>query len=314
MKEFNRREFIGGAAAMAAMSLTERAGAAEAKPQEWLAFSRVFQRFGCERTAQLLAEAGYTGVEWTVRPGGFVEPSRARTELPKAVAAAKRHGLTAENIIVDFLDPYEGANLDLLKCAADSGVKVFRPAYFRYDLNEKASASLDRIRRGFDRLDRAARETGLRMLYQNHSTYSRKVPLFGSLNWDLWEVVKDHDPKYIGVQYDFMHARAEMGPSWQRGLSLLGPWIGTLCLKDFRFGPHPDFKGDWCRVLLPPGEGGICEWDEFKAICRRERISAPYTIHYDYDTGPGDIFAADAYEQALACAKRDLERFRRILG
>lgn len=306
MTQLSRKDFLFGTAALGAAAAFPSAAKAADGRTEWLAFSRVFQAFGCDRAAALLAEAGYTGVEWTIRPGGFVEPDHAVRDFPKAVAAAAKHGLTCANAIVSFLDPYEGKNLDILKCAADNGVKVFRPAYFQYDFKAKATDDLDRIRRGFDKLEKAARATGLRCLYQNHSTYNKSVALFGSLVWDLWEVLKDRDPRYVGVQYDYMHARAESGPSWQRGLSLLGPWIGTLCLKDFKFAMDAAHPGDWKRVLVPAGEG-MLDWAAFKAICERENIRAPYTVHYDYD------FPEKDYEAAKACARRDLAFFRNVL-
>lgn len=300
-----RRSFLTGSlAAAGTLAVQPRGFAGSGGRQEWLCFSRVFRSFGIDKAAELIARAGYSGLELTVRDGGFVEPSHAIAEMPKAIATVKRQGLSCDNIIVRFLDPYEGKNLDLLKCAADNGVRVFRPELFRYGFNEPAAQALDRIRRGFDRLDRAARETGLRMLYQNHSTYNKAIPIFGSLGWDLWEVVRNYDPRHVGVQYDLMHARAEQGPSWQRALSLLGPWIGTLCLKDFRFAMDERCPGDWKRELLPPGEGGICDWTHFKAICVREGIVAPYTVHFDYEFPEHDA------EAAFRCAKRDLEWFQ----
>jgi L-ribulose-5-phosphate 3-epimerase len=299
-----RREFMTGVAAMAASTMF---GAPPKPPKnEWRAFSRVFQKFGCERAATLLSEAGYTGVEWTVRPGGFVRPDHVADDLPKAISAAKQHKLDFETVVVGFLDPYEGNNLDLLKIASEHGVKSFRPGYFRYSFEECAKDGLDRIRRGFDKLEKASRETGLRCLYQNHSTYNHKIPLFGSLVWDLWEVIKDRDPDFIGVQYDVMHARAESGPSWRQGIGLLAPWIRTLCLKDFKFAEDPARPGDWKRILLPAGEG-IVAWKEFLTVCRREGVSAPYSVHFDY------AFPENDYAQALQCAKKDLDFFKGVL-
>ncbi len=302
-----RRGFIYGTLAAAAAPVI---GAEAKQPAQWYSFSRVFQKFGLEKAAELLAQAGYTGVEWTVRPGGFVEPERARKELPRAIEIARRNGLGYETVIVEFLDPYageKGGGVDLLKIAADCGVKNYRPGYLKYSFTEKTARDFDNIRRGFDKFEKAARESGLRCLYQNHSTYNRQVPLVGSLVWDLWELLKDRDPKYMGVQYDVMHARAESGPSWQRGLGLIAPWIGTLCLKDFKFAMDPKYPGDWKRVLVPAGEG-IVDWAEFLAICRREGVAAPYSVHYDYPFPENDSVAA------FKAAKKDLDFFRSHLG
>ena len=61
-----RRSFIYGTLAAA----TAPAIGSEAKPiAQWYSFSRVFQKFGLEKAAEILSCAGYTGVEWTVRTG-----------------------------------------------------------------------------------------------------------------------------------------------------------------------------------------------------------------------------------------------------
>lgn len=309
----NRRDFIKSAVPMMGAACLAGAGTAAETPKvapkgksEFHAFSRVFQFLGIEKAAELLRECGYDGVEWTVRKKGFVEPSDAKNMLPRAMAAARANGLRAQTIVVEFLDPFEGNNLDLLKVAADNGVEAFRTGYFKYDGSLTVQENLSKIRSGFAALDKAARQTGLRFVYQNHSTYNRKVPLFGSLVWDLWEVIREFDPRHVGVQYDVMHAQAESGPSWQRGLELVAPWIATLCLKDFCFEMSTRYPGDWQRKLLPAGEG-IVPWDEFQALCRKYGVNVPYAIHYDYK------FPEDR-AGAAACAKKDIDFFRQRLG
>ena len=134
-----RRGFIYGTLAAAAVPVI---GAEAKQPAQWYSFSRVFQKFGLEKAAELLAQAGYTGVEWTVRTGGFVEPDRARTDLPRSIEVARRNGLGYETIVVEFLDPYageKGGGVDLLKIAADCGVKNYRPGYLRYSFTEKTA-------------------------------------------------------------------------------------------------------------------------------------------------------------------------------
>ena len=293
-----RRTFIQLGAAAGVMPPAPR--------KDYYAFSRVFQFLDWDRTAALLAEAGYTGVEWTVRKKGHVEPARVREDLPKAVKAAAAHGLKADMIVVDFLTPDTPADIDLLKAAADCGVKAFRPGYFRYDPAETVQQNLSRIRAGFACLARAAETAGLRFQYQNHSTYSPKVALFGSLVWDLWEVVKDFDPRFVGIQYDPMHAMAEGGPSWPRGLELVAPWISTLCLKDFWFEPDPKNPKMWRRHLCPAGEG-IVPWKDVRALCERYHVAAPFSVHYDYS------FPTDA-AGAATCAARDVAYFKSQLG
>ena len=55
------------------------------------------------KTADLLRECGYDGVEWTARPGGFIDPVKATLAELKRSRAAAAAGLKADNLIVSFL-------------------------------------------------------------------------------------------------------------------------------------------------------------------------------------------------------------------
>ena len=302
----NRKEFIGGVLS-AAFLPTASAGAKIGDKPEYHAFSRVFQFLKDPfKAAEFLKSCGYDGVEWTVRKGGFLEPEEVTPEKLKALKdAADKAGIKAENIVVDYLRGDDPGAERVIMLAADAGFRSFRGDYFRYDRAKTHRQNLDVFRSGFDSLEKLARKSGLKACYQNHSTYNKAIPLFGSLVWDLASVVKDHDPKYIGIQYDPMHVRAEGGPSWDHTLGALAPWIDIVCLKDFHFVLDATGK-DWRRELVPAGKG-IVDFAEVKRLMELEGVAPRYTVHYDYDF-PADETGARAF------ASSDLRHYRSILG
>ena len=301
----NRREFIGGLSAATIMAALPASASSGAKP-EYHAFSRVFQFLKDPyKAADFLKSCGYDGVEWTVRPGGFVEPTRAASDLKKAMSAARAAGIKADNIVVSFLGGEEPDAEDIVKAAAEAGYRSFRGAYFRYDRNKTHRQNFDVFRRGFDSLETLARKSGLKACYQNHSTYNKSVPLLGSLVWDLAAVVKDRDPKYVGIQYDPMHVRAEGGPSWEHTLGAIAPWIDIVCLKDFHCSLDATGK-DWKRELVPAGKG-IVDFSEVKRLMELEDVKPRYTVHYDYDF-PEDEVGARKF------AMSDLSYYRSVFG
>ena len=290
----NRREFIfAGAAAAVVPSV---AGAVAPKG-EYHAFSRVFQFLkDMYKAADLLRSCGYDGVEWTARRGGFVEPSTATAaDLKRARNAAAAAGIKAESLIVDFLRGDEPGAERLVMNAADAGFKSFRGAYFRYDRAKTHRENMDAFRSGFDSLAALAEKSGMKCCYQNHSTYNKSVPLFGSLVWDLAAIVGNYDPKTVGIQYDPMHVRAEGGPSWDHTLGAVAKWIDVVCLKDFYFAMD-DSGRDWKRVLVPAGKG-IVDFREVKRLMALEGVAPRFTVHYDYefpcDEAGARRFAAD---------------------
>ena len=305
-----RREFMlaaGSAALSGCLGPNARSAAAKVTKPEYHAFSRVFQFLKDPyRAAEFIKSCGYDGVEWTVRPGGFIEPEDAVRKLKAAKAAADKAGLKADNIVVSFLrgdDPGAGA---IVMAAAEAGFKSFRGAYFKYDRTKTTQTNLDDFRRGFDTLDALARRSGLKACYQNHSTYNKSVPLFGSLVWDLYEIIKDYDPRHVGIQYDPMHVRAECGPSWDHSFGAIAPWIDIVCLKDFYFILDPKTRKDWLRELVPAGKG-IVDFQEVKRMMALEGVAPRFTVHYDYDFPENEA-------GARAFASSDVAWYRRQFG
>jgi hypothetical protein len=87
MTNTNRRTFL-KASALAAGFAALRGAAAEApapqKPQYHL-FSRSFAEMGFDRLCETAAAAGYSGIEWAVRPArGHILPENVRRDLPLA--------------------------------------------------------------------------------------------------------------------------------------------------------------------------------------------------------------------------------------
>lgn len=303
----DRRLFLKSVAALGILPMPVLKGRAESEngiTPEFHAFSRVFQFMKDPyRAAVLLKECGYDGVEWTVRPGGFLDPSKATvSEFLKLQDAARKAGIKADNVVVSFLRGDDPGAERIAMSAKEAGFKSFRVAYFKYDRSKPYKENMDTFRRGFDTLDALARKSGLKACYQNHSTYAKDAPLLGSLIWDLANVVAAYDPRYIGIQYDPMHARAECGPSWDHSLGAIAPWIDIVCLKDFHYVLDPENPKDWKRKLVPAGTG-IVDYAEVRRLMTMEGVAPRFTVHYDY---PFPVDEAGA----RICAATDLRHYR----
>jgi L-ribulose-5-phosphate 3-epimerase len=298
-----RRTFLKLAAAGAAAPFTLKGETPPVK-QEYHVFSKVFQPLGYDEVAELMAKAGFDGIEWTVRPGGHVEPSRVRTDLPKAVEAARKQGLATRMIVTAVTGPEAADAEAVLKTARDCGVTLYRTGYFSYEAKSSVKDNLDRIRRGFESLAKLNGACGLTGCYQNHSTWNSSM--FGGVVWDLWEMIKDLDPRCIASQYDVMHAFAETGFSWTHGFELIAPRIRSACLKDFYW--DADKKNPKLRVkhVCPAGEG-IVPWKEYAALSRKLGVGVPFTLHFEYGPGLSDR------ARLAAEVKRELDFFKGVL-
>ena len=304
----NRREFIVSASAAALAGCTNgRVGSSipPCRRPRFHVFSKMFQppvTASPEALCDLLASAGCDGVQWTVRKGGHVTPENVASELPRLVKVAQSRDLACESIctgIVDGDDPTADA---ICRIAADCGVRQFRAGYCFYDEKRESFAqSMDRFRRVFASLARLGERTGVKAAYQNHSTWGPAV--FGGVVWDIYECVKDLDPRHIGIEYDPMHAFHETGESWRHGAALVAPWVSAIDLKDFHYRPDGKNPKRTKKTMVAAGEG-IVPWGEVKRIVAASGIDPFYIVHFEYDFDKADL--AKTVKEELSAFRRNL--------
>ena len=318
-----RREFLAGLSATALAGCATRAPSAARGPSAAAAaarggtrrfhvFSKEFQPPVCpsaEAVCDLLAAAGADGVQWTVRGNGHVKPERAKVELPRLVKRCAALGLSCESICTNVTSDAagrpglsEGAE-DLLRIAADCGITQFRPAYFFYDVkNETFAQSRNRIRRGFANLAALCERTGVKAAYQNHSSWDETV--FGGVIWDLYDCLRDLDPRYVGLEYDPMHAFFETNNSWTHGFDLVMPWISTVDLKDSVYEADAASPRQTRRKAVAAGEG-VIPWTEVRKHLDAAGAHPLFNLHLEQGLRGVDSEAA---------TRRELAFFRRMIA
>jgi len=280
----SRREFVNLMALAAAAplaSLAPRLQAAQsaspaprsAGPTCIHVFSKPLQWLSYDAAAALIAETGYGGVDFSVRPGGHVLPENVERDLPRAVEAARKSGLKVEMITTAIVDPRDPFTERILRTAAQAGVKYYRLGYLSYDHSIGVWASLQKHRVTLAALAELNARLGIHGAYQNHSGVRVGGPV-----WDLHELVRDLDPRWLGVQYDIRHATVEGGESWPVGLRLLAPWIRCSDIKDFRWQQSP---GKLVIEDVPMGEG-VVNYDLYFKLVRELNVTGPMSVHFEY--------------------------------
>ena len=237
-------------------------------------FSKCLQWLGYEEMAQLLAEAGAGGIDLTVRTGGHVLPENVANDLPKAVEAARRYGLAVDMIVTEITRTDEKYTESVIRTASGLGIKYYRLGYINYDDQAGVWGTLQKYKPELKKLEEMNRKYSIHGAYQNHSGARVGGPV-----WDLYELMKDLDPEYIGCQYDVRHAVAEGGYSWVNGMKLIAPWVKCTDLKDFKWSVGAN--GKWGIESVPIGKGMV-NFDEYFKIVKKTGISGPASIHLEY--------------------------------
>jgi len=302
----SRRELLAGTAAgLAMMPLTGIAGKnlqPNNKKFQICIFSKHLQWLDYNGMAQTAAELGFDGVDLTVRRRGHVLPERAEDDLPKAVEAIKAAGIKPLMMATDINDPDDPNTKKILRTASALGIKYYRLGKYRYTDDKSIISTLKETKPKIRDLAAMNKHYNIHGDYQNHAG-SRYV---GAPVWDLWELIKDLDPKHIGCQFDIRHATVEGGQAWPLHLKIISKWIKTLAIKDFYWEKQ---QNKWRAVNCPLGKGAV-DFAGYLKLLKTLSIDAAISIHYEYDLGGANHGAKKLTMEKgklLTAIRRDLE-------
>jgi sugar phosphate isomerase/epimerase len=246
--------------------------------------------------AGMAAEAGFNGLDLTVRPGGHVLPERVADDLPRAVEAARKAGISIPTIVTALTSADSPQAEAIIRTAAGQGVQAYRTGWINYQPNETIEQGMERSRQALTGLAALNQKHRIHGAYQNHHGTSLGAPV-----WDLAEVLKGQDARYMGCQYDLYHATIEGVDSWPLGFRRIHPYVQTLDVKDFRWAGtgkkvHPE--------TVPLGEGMV-DFPRLFQLVKQLNIQPLLSMHFEYPM-PTAVGGADARRQLIALMKKDL--------
>jgi sugar phosphate isomerase/epimerase len=240
------------------------------------AFSKHFQWTTVQEAAAMCADLGYDGIDLTVRPGGHVLPERVAEDLPKAVEAIHKAGLSAPMVtagIIDAATPHAEA---ILKTLSSLKIQRYRWGGFRWDEKRPAEVQwkecLERTR-GLDALNR---KYGMCAMYHTHSGPGQ----FGNAFWDIYTIAKEFKPESISINFDIGHATVEGGlGAWMSTSRMLLPHTRGIAVKDVYW--EKNGKGKWEPRWCALGKGMV-NLPKFFGYVKEAGFTGPVQLHMEY--------------------------------
>jgi len=271
------------------------AGGATEKLPKICIFSKHLQWLNIADAASLAAEIGFDGIDITVRSGGHVDPARAAEDLPNAVEAVRKAGLEVPMITAGIVTVKSPHADEILRTASALGIRRYRWGGFRLDARQSIPDQIAADRPAVRDLEALNRRYGVCAMYHTHSG----VGQMGASIWDLYLLLKDFDPQFVGVNYDIGHATIEGGlGGWRNTASLMAPCMRGVALKDFYW--EKNAKGVWEPRWCPIGEGMV-NFTEFFEMLRAARFSGPFQLHFEY----AEMGGADSGQRTLTISRAE---------
>ncbi|MGH9425243.1 MAG: sugar phosphate isomerase/epimerase family protein [Terriglobia bacterium] len=225
-----------------------------------------------ERTASL----GFAGTDLTVRPGGHVLPERVEEDLPKAFESLKKAGAPVVMITTRIQDPDDPTTRKILKTASSLGIRRYRRDGEKWEGSRDPLKRIAELQGRIHELALLNREYELFAGIHNHSGFD-----LGATPWEVYELVKMEDPRWIGSNFDVAHATIEGGlGGWRSGFRLLAAAarIQMLALKDFVWKKQGDkWEPNFCELGR-----GMVDFKTFFGYLKEINFSGPISMHFEY--------------------------------
>ena len=251
-------------------------------------FTKPLDKYGNDFMIDTLKMGGVDGLDLTVRPKGSVLPEKVAEDLPVVAEMAKNNGLFLEMMVSNITSDETPYAKNVLKIAAQQGIKHYRMGYFRYNDDEKAKETIAHAQTQIQSLIEINAQYGIQGGYQNHTGN-----YFGAPLWDLIGVLEKVASPWISSQFDIYHAYSEGYRSWEVGMEIMAPKIGSLAIKDFTW----EINNGRAKIKKVPLGQGIVDLDGFFKNIKNMNITAPITLHIEYPL-------LEKYEENLSLIKK----------
>jgi sugar phosphate isomerase/epimerase len=272
-------------------------------------FSKPVPQLSWSELAQSAKQAGFNGIDLTVRPEGHVLPERAATDLPKAVAAIRAEGIEVPMISTALVSADDPTAKPIFETASKLAVPYVKPGYYYYQfvnvVEERNQAA-----RKFRELVGLAEKYQIQIGYHNHTDN------VGAALWDMAPAIEPLDPHWCGFYFDLGHASVDLGENgWKVAANLVLPRLKMVGAKDFTWkprGPH-----DWHAEPCPMGQG-ITPWRGFLEILAQSNFHGPISLQQEFmipgvTDNQGIAVSRAAVPQVMASAKANLDYLKSLL-
>jgi len=266
-------------------------------------FSKHLPDLGWSDLGRAVKDAGFDGVDLTVRAGGHVLPEKAAADLPRALDALKSQGTTVPMVTTELTSASDPNAKPLLQAAARGGVRYFKTGYWRYSASPDVRAQVAATGEALAGLAALARDCGIELGFHNHTAY------VGAALWEIAPAMDRLDSKWAGYYFDPRHAVAEGGGgAWKAATNLVAPRLKMIALKDFYW--RKTEKG-WQIEDCPMGDGMV-DWAWVSKAIKAAGFTGPISLHFEYDI-PGST-PQERTRRTLEAAVKDLAFSRKFFA
>lgn len=195
-----------------------------------------------DQLAEAAVEMTCGGVQPTVQNyPGHIDPAKVAAELPPFVKTMQKHGLRVKQIRGGNQTTADAPNLEAMVGAMGQlGVTHYWCGNDNYDFTKPILPQLDAIKKKVEGFVRLNQKHGTTLMYHTRAGANS----VGSVVWDLLYVLKDFDPKFVGLHWDTGHMSHHGSNMWELLMRSAGPYVVAMSWKDRTWEQRLGFLGE----------------------------------------------------------------------
>ncbi|MDI6618084.1 MAG: sugar phosphate isomerase/epimerase family protein [Clostridiales bacterium] len=231
-------------------------------------FTKPWTTQSLDELGNMLSKMGFNGVEFCLRKGYQIEPESAKEGLKKLVSVMKKYGIAVTSI---------GSSTDenIFEACAEAGVPIIR-TLAPIDLKKGYNAAVEEVKRRIDKVVPLCEKYNVKLGIQHH--YGPMI----SNSMELYQLLKDYDPKYIGAIWDSAQS-VLAGEEVEQGLDIIWPYLCLVNLKNVFYlrtnGPESEAK--WHRYFTT-GKQGLASWPRIAGYLKKRQYKGAVILTHEY--------------------------------
>ncbi len=225
-------------------------------------YSLVTPDYDIEGAAELVADLGYSGIEWTMDYPNALWDGHSKwhlsTDDPEGTGRRAREAAQAAGLVTVGLGPrcdcfqagLARQALEAAELVGARGIRVHAPAY---DGSVPCNELLGRAREALAALEDDARRTGVNVWVEIHNGR------FSASASATRRLLEGFSPDWIGAILDPGNMIREGMENWRMGVEALGPYVQHVHVKDCGWFRAED--GTWSTRNMSLAEGMV-DWPQ----------------------------------------------------
>lgn len=232
------------------------------------AFTKPWPNQSLDQLGSLLNEMGFKGVEFCLRPGYQVEPADAHKGLKELVKQMDKYGVRVTSIASD-------TDENIFSACSEAGIPIIR-ILASLELERGYNSAVESVKRKIEKLIPMCEKYNVKVGIQHH---------FGPMishSMELYQLIRDYDPKYIGAIWDSAQSILA-GEEPEQGLDIIWPYLCLVNLKNVFYmrttGPESEAK--WQRYFTT-GKQGLASWPRIADYLNKRQYKGAVCLTHEY--------------------------------